>query len=273
MNGAALKFVPPLRRKLKSVLMAASGGVLSCRPMSVIDPSRSPRVRKSKARSVSSRRRTGSRPRSAWRLWRRRQRLRCRRRDRVHAAGRRAASERAGRRRAGHRPRRRRGKPEVICGQGPAPAGATIAHYRSEGWTSCPAPACSPPACPARSRPGCCCCATTAPCRLPRCWRRRSDMRRTAIRWSSAPMPPSRRSRELFREHWPTSAAVYLPTARYRRRERCSPTRRSPRPIAASSRKPKAPAAIGARKSSRRAKPGRRASSPRRSIASAARKR
>ena len=27
----------------------------------------------------------------------------------------------------------RRGKPEVICGQGPAPAGATIAHYRREG--------------------------------------------------------------------------------------------------------------------------------------------
>ena len=27
----------------------------------------------------------------------------------------------------------RRGKPEVICGQGPAPAGATIAHYRDEG--------------------------------------------------------------------------------------------------------------------------------------------
>src|SRR2546421_10653902 len=27
----------------------------------------------------------------------------------------------------------RKGKVEVICGQGPAPAGATIAHYRSEG--------------------------------------------------------------------------------------------------------------------------------------------
>src|SRR5271163_3669190 len=27
----------------------------------------------------------------------------------------------------------RHGKPQVICGQGPAPAGATIAHYRSEG--------------------------------------------------------------------------------------------------------------------------------------------
>src|ERR1041384_7541260 len=28
---------------------------------------------------------------------------------------------------------RRRGKPEVICGQGPAPAAATIAHYRGLG--------------------------------------------------------------------------------------------------------------------------------------------
>src|ERR1700752_2970359 len=27
----------------------------------------------------------------------------------------------------------RRGRPEGICGQGPAPAGATIAHYRGEG--------------------------------------------------------------------------------------------------------------------------------------------
>src|SRR5690242_11400574 len=27
----------------------------------------------------------------------------------------------------------RRGRPEVVCGQGPAPAGATIEHYRSEG--------------------------------------------------------------------------------------------------------------------------------------------
>ena len=35
-------------------------------------------------------------------------------------------------------------------------------------------------------------------------------MRRTAIRCLSAPTPPSPRSPKLFREHWPTSAAVYL---------------------------------------------------------------
>ena len=58
----------------------------------------------------------------------------------------------------------RKGKPEVICGQGPAPAGATIAHYRgARASTWFPAPVCSRPACPACSTPGCCCCATTAP--------------------------------------------------------------------------------------------------------------
>src|SRR3990170_3810758 len=32
----------------------------------------------------------------------------------------------------------RKGRTEVICGQGPAPAGATIAHYRSEGLDMVP---------------------------------------------------------------------------------------------------------------------------------------
>src|ERR1700739_1565973 len=32
----------------------------------------------------------------------------------------------------------RRGRTEVICGQGPAPAGATIAHYRGEGLEMVP---------------------------------------------------------------------------------------------------------------------------------------
>ena len=32
----------------------------------------------------------------------------------------------------------RRGRTEVICGQGPAPAGATIAHYRAEGLDMVP---------------------------------------------------------------------------------------------------------------------------------------
>src|SRR6187455_3241339 len=32
----------------------------------------------------------------------------------------------------------RKGKPELICGQGPAPADATIAHYKSEGLDMVP---------------------------------------------------------------------------------------------------------------------------------------
>ena len=106
----------------------------------------------------------------------------------------------------------RKRKVEVICGQGPAPAAATIAHYRKRG-----------PRHGARHRP---------PRRLRarhvrhldaaaarlrhHAARRRAGARdllrrATAIRWSSAPTPPSRRSSELFRKHWPTSAAVYLP--------------------------------------------------------------
>ena len=49
----------------------------------------------------------------------------------------------------------KRGRTEVICGQGPAPARATIAHYRNElAWIWYPAPVCWPPASPAPSTPG-----------------------------------------------------------------------------------------------------------------------
>ena len=106
----------------------------------------------------------------------------------------------------------RKGKVEVICGQGPAPAGATIAHYReSSASISFPAPGCWRPACPACSRPGCCCCATTAPCGLPTC-------STPAISYARNGHPLVERAsatiamvEDLFREHWPTSAAVYLP--------------------------------------------------------------
>jgi gamma-glutamyltranspeptidase/glutathione hydrolase len=48
----------------------------------------------------------------------------------------------------------KRGKPEVICGQGVAPAGAPSNIIAAKASTLCPAPACSRPACPAPSRPG-----------------------------------------------------------------------------------------------------------------------
>ena len=109
----------------------------------------------------------------------RRQRLRRRRRHRLHAAGGRAASERPGRRRAGHRPRRQARPHRGDLRPGPrAREGAPSRTTRAKAWRWCPAPACSPPACPARSTPGCCCCATTARCGCATCWSPRSPMPR-----------------------------------------------------------------------------------------------
>ena len=90
----------------------------------------------------------------------------------------------------------RKRRTEVICGQGPAPAGATIAHYprprprsrarhravgrlRARHVRDLDAAAAR-----LRHHDG-----------LPTCSRRRSIMRATAIRWSSARARPSRRSR------------------------------------------------------------------------------
>ena len=103
-----------------------------------------------RARSAWSRRRTGSRPRPGWR---------CSSAGGnafdaavaagFDAAGRRAAPQRAGRRRAVDLVRRGAGEPRVLCGQGPAPAAATIdALPRSSGSSSCRAPGCSRPCVP-----------------------------------------------------------------------------------------------------------------------------
>jgi len=71
----------------------------------------------------------------------------------------------------------KRGRTEVICGQGPAPARATIAHYRSEGLEMVPAIAYARDGYPLVERA----CATI------------------------------KTVEQMFRKHWPTSAAVYLP--------------------------------------------------------------
>ena len=91
----------------------------------------------------------------------------------------------------------RRGKIEVICGQGPAPAGATIAHYRDElGLDLIPGTGLL-----AACVPGMFDTWMTAAARLrhhaslPTCCRRRSATPKTATRWSSASAPPSTRSR------------------------------------------------------------------------------
>ena len=53
------------------------------------------------------------------------------------------------------------GAPHVICGQGPAPAAATIDAFRRGPRPGARAPGRWRPACRARSTPGCCCCATS----------------------------------------------------------------------------------------------------------------
>ena len=105
----------------------------------------------------------------------------------------------------------RRGKPEVICGQGPAPAGATIAHYRNEGLDLVPGTGLLAACVPGTFETwmlllrdyG------TMPLR---------EVIAPAIGYAQNGHPLVERANatiatvaELFREHWPTSAAVYLP--------------------------------------------------------------
>lgn len=105
----------------------------------------------------------------------------------------------------------KRGRTKVICGQGPAPAAATIAHYRSLGLDLIPGTgqlaACVPGTFDA--------------------WMlmlrdygtmRLADVLSPAIGYAENGHPLVERANAtiatvetLFREHWPTSAAVYLP--------------------------------------------------------------
>jgi gamma-glutamyltranspeptidase / glutathione hydrolase len=105
----------------------------------------------------------------------------------------------------------RHGRPQVLCGQGPAPAGATIAHYRSLGLDIVPGTgllaACVPGSFDAfmlllRDH-------GTLPL---------ADVLSPAIAYASGGHPLVERVSatiatvaDLFRTHWPTSAAVYLP--------------------------------------------------------------
>ncbi|REF35158.1 gamma-glutamyltransferase family protein [Thermasporomyces composti] len=101
--------------------------------------------------------------------------------------------------------------PKVLCGQGPAPAGATIAHYRDLGLDLIPG---SGPL--AATIPG----AVDAWLLLLRdhgTWRLR-DVLAPAIDYArnGHPLVPGavetiRTVERLFAEHWPTSAALWLP--------------------------------------------------------------
>src|SRR5260221_6104690 len=108
----------------------------------------------------------------------------------------------------------RKSKVEVLCGQGTAPARATIAHYKSEGLDMVP---------------GTGLLATCIPGMFDS-WMRLlrdygtmtlADVLTPAISYAQNGHPLVERANatittveKLFREHWPTSAAIYLPNGK-----------------------------------------------------------
>jgi len=105
----------------------------------------------------------------------------------------------------------RRGQVEVICGQGPAPAGATIAHYRSEGLDLVPGTGLLAACIPGTFETWMLLLRDYGTMKL-------ADVLAPAMFYASQGHPLVERAsatiatvEQLFREHWPTSAAVYLP--------------------------------------------------------------
>ncbi len=105
----------------------------------------------------------------------------------------------------------RRGKPEVICGQGPAPMGATIAHYRSEGLDLVPGTGLLAACVPGTFETWMMLLRDFGTMPL-------ADVLSPAIGYAQNGHPLVERANatiatvaDLFRKHWPTSAAVYLP--------------------------------------------------------------
>ena len=104
----------------------------------------------------------------------------------------------------------RKGRPEVICGQGPAPAAATIAHYRSLGLDMMPGTGLLAACVPGMFDAWMMLLRDYGTMRL-------ADVLTPAIFYASEGHPLVERANatiatveKLFREHWPTSAAVYL---------------------------------------------------------------
>src|ERR1043166_8259083 len=105
----------------------------------------------------------------------------------------------------------RRGKTEVICGQGPAPAKATIAHYRSEGLDMVPGTGLLAACVPGTFESWMLLLRDYGTLRL-------RDVLEPAISYAANGYPLVERAsatiqtvEQLFRKYWPTSAAVYLP--------------------------------------------------------------
>ena len=107
-----------------------------------------------------------------------------------------------------------RGRTEVICGQGVAPAGLTIDHCRALGLDLVPGTGLLAPCVPGTFD------AYMLLLRDYGTWRLR-DVLEPAIGYARNGYPLVERIvatigtvEDLFREHWPTSAAVYLPNGR-----------------------------------------------------------
>ena len=110
-----------------------------------------------------------------------------------------------------HDARKGKGKVEVICGQGPAPAAATIAHYRREGLDMVPGTGLLACCVPGTFETWALLLRDYGTMKL-------GDVLAPAIGYASEGHPLVERAsatigtvEALFREHWPTSAAVYLP--------------------------------------------------------------
>ena len=102
-------------------------------------------------------------------------------------------------------------KPEVICGQGPAPAGATIEHYRSLGLDLVPGTGLLATCIPGAFDTWMVMLRDYGTMRV-------RDVLEAAIGYARNGYPlveriPAtiRTVEQLFRDHWPSSAAVYLP--------------------------------------------------------------
>jgi gamma-glutamyltranspeptidase/glutathione hydrolase len=105
----------------------------------------------------------------------------------------------------------KRGRTEVICGQGPAPAGATIEHYRSEGLDMVPGTGLLATCIPGTFETWMLLLRDYGTLRL-------RDVLEPAIAYAQNGYPLVERAcatiatvEKMFRKHWPTSAAVYLP--------------------------------------------------------------
>src|SRR5215471_1227503 len=108
----------------------------------------------------------------------------------------------------------RTGKTEVICGQGPAPAKATIAHYRSLGLDMVPGTGLLAACVPGTFDAWMLLLRDYGTMRL-------GDVLAPAIGYASQGHPLVERAQAtiatveaLFRQYWPTSAAVYLPAGK-----------------------------------------------------------